>query len=128
MVDREDICMFTAVNFYFGKALFSSQDDLFETNKDHLKQYKAGTLKEFTLGSGDLTRSIECDGVWYERETVRQFILFQHQKPKFVFQAIEDALKISNDNKCILNILYILSEGKGKQFKFALQKKSFFRL
>ena len=118
MVDREDICMYTAVNFYFGKALFSSQDDLFEKNKDHLKQYKAGTLKEFTLGSGDLTRSIECDGVWYERETVRQFILFQHQKPKFVFQAIEDALKISNDNKCILNILYILSEGKGKQFKF----------
>jgi hypothetical protein len=74
------------------------------------------------LGSGDLTRSIECDGVWYERETVRQFILLQHQKPKFVFQAIEDALKTSNDNKCILNILYILSEGKGKQFKFALQK------
>ena len=55
MVDREDICMYTAVNFYFGKALFSSQDDLFEKNKDHLKQYKAGTLKEFTLGSGDLT-------------------------------------------------------------------------
>jgi CO dehydrogenase/acetyl-CoA synthase gamma subunit (corrinoid Fe-S protein) len=92
-------------------------------NKDQLKQYKAGTLKEFTLGSGELTRSIECDGVWYERETVRQFILKQYQKPKFVFHAIEDALKASNDNKCILNILNILSEGKGKQLKFALQNQ-----
>ena len=77
--ERKYQCIIVPINVYFGHIVFKSPEELFELNKDKLKQFKngkfflflkinlnkskllffdKGTLKEFKIGSSDLTRKI----------------------------------------------------------------------
>jgi hypothetical protein len=47
IIQRNNSCVFTAINQYFGEPIFNSLEDVYEQNKDILGEYRHGLLIDF---------------------------------------------------------------------------------
>jgi hypothetical protein len=65
-------------------------------------------------GHSDLTRIVTYRGEMFKRITAQKYHLQQYCHPDFITQAIKKSFVVSDETKCIVNLLYnSLSDGIG---------------